>query len=381
MLLKQNSIFFLLLIFFGITSCKQITKATDFITKPTAKEIYARDFEDNDLLFSEWNSNFESSKKDSLKIKLPFTENIQLHCQNLQSYSYNLKLYEGEVFNLQVETAIDSIRFFSELFKVSEDSLKTLTTIAKAQTSETNISIPIKETATYKLIVQPEIYSSSKTVISVFTSPTYFFPVAGKDSKAIKSFWGAQRDGGKRSHKGVDIFASRGTPVVASVDGYISSTGNRGLGGNQVWLRDGLFGASLYYAHLDSIATSRGKRVKIGDTLGFVGNTGNAKYTPPHLHFGIYKSYNGAVNPLLFIKSADIPETDLNFDFISEQAVIKKSIANIRIGPSSKFEKVGQLKRNDTISILGNTKGWFHLKTKNGLKAFVYGNLAKPVSE
>ena len=142
-------------------------------------------------------------------------------------------------------------------------------------------------------------------------------------------------------------------------------------------MRDGLFGASLYYAHLDSIATQSGKKVKIGDTLGFVGNTGNAKYTPPHLHFGIYKGYNGAVNPLPFIKNAEIPETDNLFVAITPKAIIKNSVANIRIGPSSKFDKITQLKRNDTITVLGKQDDWLHIKTGDGQKAFVFKTLTQ----
>ncbi len=75
------------------------------------------------------------------------------------------------------------------------------------------------------------------------------------------------------------------------------------MGGKQVWLRDGIFEKTIYYAHLDSIVTSEGKRVKLGDTIGFVANTGNAKTTA--LHLGIYKT-NGAVNPLSFIKKTEV---------------------------------------------------------------------------
>ncbi len=76
--------------------------------------------------------------------------------------------------------------------------------------------------------------------------------------------------------------------MAVLANGRIGFTGEKGLGGKQVWLRDTKRGQSLYYAHLDSIAKTSGS-VKTGDTLGFVGNTGNARTTPPHLHFGIYK--------------------------------------------------------------------------------------------
>lgn len=58
-------------------------------------------------------------------------------------------------------------------------------------------------------------------------------------------------------------------------------------GGKVVWMRDEARGMSLYYAHLDSQHVAAGAYVRPGDTLGFVGKTGNARTTPPHLHFGI----------------------------------------------------------------------------------------------
>ena len=129
------------------------------------------------------------------------------------------------------------------------------------------------------------------------------FPVAGFSSK-IGSFWGASRDGGVRSHKGIDIFARKGTPVVAIADGVIVDKGNTGLGGKVVWLKTDGQPLRAYYAHLDTWKVKKGQRVKKGQVLGTVGNTGNAKTTPSHLHFGIY-TRKGAVNPLPYVKKAE----------------------------------------------------------------------------
>lgn len=128
------------------------------------------------------------------------------------------------------------------------------------------------------------------------------FPVSGFNSK-IGSFWGASRDGGERSHKGIDIFARRGTPVVAIADGVIVDKGNTGRGGKVVWLQPDDQPLKAYYAHLDTWKVKKGQRVKKGQVLGTVGNTGNAKTTPAHLHFGIYTK-KGAVNPLPYVKKA-----------------------------------------------------------------------------
>src|SRR5690606_18939666 len=126
------------------------------------------------------------------------------------------------------------------------------------------ISRPVKESGTYKILLQPELYASNTFQIDIYTEPSLAFPVAGFSDKAIQSFWGNTRSGGARLHEGIDIFAPRLTPVVDVSNGYISYTGERGLGGKQVWLRDGIFGASYYYyAHLDSIKINTTKKVSV----------------------------------------------------------------------------------------------------------------------
>jgi murein DD-endopeptidase MepM/ murein hydrolase activator NlpD len=127
------------------------------------------------------------------------------------------------------------------------------------------------------------------------------FPVQGLTGRAVQSGFGAARDRGRRRHEGIDIFAARGTPVVAAADGWVTRQTSNRLGGNVVWLWAPSVRASLYYAHLDSQAVQPGERVEAGDVLGYVGNTGNARGTAPHLHFGVYATLEGAVDPYPFV--------------------------------------------------------------------------------
>ncbi len=122
-------------------------------------------------------------------------------------------------------------------------------------------------------------------------------PVQGIRARQIAATFGAPR-GRDRTHQGVDIFAMRGTPVQAATDGVVLSVRDSGLGGKQVWLL-GPAGQRHYYAHLDGWAAglARGDIVQAGQVLGIVGDTGNAKGTPPHLHYGIYGA-KGAFDPL-----------------------------------------------------------------------------------
>lgn len=132
----------------------------------------------------------------------------------------------------------------------------------------------------------------------------FVFPVQGPHS--FIDSWGAPRSGG-RTHKGTDILAPRGTPVVACVSGTISRTNPKdtGLGGITVWLR-GNNGYSYYYAHLDGIASGirAGTSVSAGQLLGWVGSTGNAGSTN-HLHFCSYTSSGVATNPYATLRAAD----------------------------------------------------------------------------
>jgi peptidoglycan LD-endopeptidase LytH len=121
-------------------------------------------------------------------------------------------------------------------------------------------------------------------------------PVGGVRAAEVSDSWGAPRSGG-RKHEGQDIFAPRGTPVYSATEGYVVRVGENRLGGNVVFVA-GAGGRWYYYAHLDSHAPhlSVGDHVTPGTVLGYVGTTGNAAGTPPHLHFGVYAT-GGAVNP------------------------------------------------------------------------------------
>ena len=113
--------------------------------------------------------------------------------------------------------------------------------------------------------------------------------------QGLTDTWGAARSQG-RSHEGIDIFAPRGTPVQSTTQGIVRKVGENNLGGRVVVVV-GPGGAGHYYAHLEDYADiSPNDWVNAGDIIGYVGDSGNAKGTPPHVHYGIY--INGsAVNP------------------------------------------------------------------------------------
>lgn len=142
-----------------------------------------------------------------------------------------------------------------------------------------------------------EFADRARALFTPLTANGLRMPVVGVRTGNLDDSWHAPRDGGARVHKGIDIFAPRGTEVVAVADGIVSFIGDQRLGGHCIWLTTEN-GASFYYAHLDRWAPGlyEGMEVQSGDLLGYVGNTGNAKNTPSHLHFGVSEN-DEMVNP------------------------------------------------------------------------------------
>lgn len=129
-------------------------------------------------------------------------------------------------------------------------------------------------------------------------------PVSGVNRSKLKDTWAASRSNG-RAHEGIDILAPKGTKVLSTTDGLIGSMKDNNLGGKVIWIL-GPGGAWHYYAHLDGHkrGLKEGDYVRKGDLIGYVGNTGNARHTAPHLHYGLYLSGRGrgAVNPFPYLR-------------------------------------------------------------------------------
>ncbi len=142
-----------------------------------------------------------------------------------------------------------------------------------------------------------------------FKATHYVFPIAGGAS-FIDTYGAGRNDIYDGWHHGDDLFAPLGTPVVAVADGTLSPIGWDGLGGWRLWLTDAK-GNSFYYAHLAGYSRIilRHRHVTAGQVIGFLGRTGDAFTTPPHVHFEIHPhqfvalGYDGAVNPTTYLQS------------------------------------------------------------------------------
>jgi murein DD-endopeptidase MepM/ murein hydrolase activator NlpD len=116
-------------------------------------------------------------------------------------------------------------------------------------------------------------------------------PVEGVEKTELHSTFDEARGGGSRRHEALDIIAPRGTPVVAVAPGRIVKLFTSAAGGLTIYQFDEDQRYCYYYAHLDRYAPNleEGQTVRRGEVIGYVGTTGNASPSTPHLHFAIFK--------------------------------------------------------------------------------------------
>ncbi len=370
-----------------ITGCgSNTTPIREVFRKQTPYEKYEQSLKNTNLdktaLGQDWMMAGQRVLRDSLVVSIPFQETGYFAADQPAAYSYRTDARRGERIVVRVDVqARQPVRMFVDVFRLEG----TPRAVASADTADHMVNYEVQEDGQYLIRVQPELLRSGRYTLSVTSAPSLGFPVAGKDDKAIGSFWGVARDGGRRKHEGVDIFARRGTPVIAATEGTIRGVNTNNLGGKVVWLSDGKRDQVLYYAHLDSQMVQPGQRVKTGDTLGLVGNTGNAVTTQPHLHFGIYRYMGGAIDPFPFLRrpSAEPAAPAVNLQNLGEWHRISARNASLRVAPQARANTVAELERNTPLILLAGTGNWYRVALPDGTTGYLPKGsveaVAKPV--
>ncbi|HJU66027.1 MAG TPA: M23 family metallopeptidase [Gemmatimonadaceae bacterium] len=289
-----------------ITACDEVREIGERMETRTPHAEYAEALKSAGLeqtaLGRDWLFSGDSALAAPLEVTLPYRHEGTLVTNEAPALGLRFSLRRGQ--RLSVDVRMDSVQvmlLFIDLFRVSEDSGEAPRHIESAEVRTTFLETEARRDGDYLLRIQPELLRGGEYRLTISADPSLAFPVADRDQRAVRSYFGADRDAGRRRHQGIDIFAPRGTPALAVSAGFVRRVGTNFLGGNVVWVWDEERGHSYYYAHLDSQAVTFGERVHVGDTLGFIGNTGNARTTSPHLHFGIYAPGEGPVDPLPFV--------------------------------------------------------------------------------
>jgi murein DD-endopeptidase MepM/ murein hydrolase activator NlpD len=357
-----------------LASCKPVPVSHWFPVTPLEhyeKELYQAKLEKT-LAGQTWFRAGEAVLNDSVFSIAPYQERFFLG-DSIPAQAIRMKIPEGRklVITPGRESSDSTTKLFVELYRIKANGkpqrLDYLTD------NSFSITYNNEDQDTLLLLLQTGLNQELTVSLSLTTLPSLAFPVASHSMSDVISFWGADRDGGIRAHEGIDIRAKRGTPVIAAENGFVTQTGTNNLGGKIVFLTSMGSPYSLYYAHLDSQLVSVGARVLKGDTLGLVGNTGNAITTTPHLHLGIYSRGSGAVNPLPFIndKKEKIPGLPEKSRWLGETVRMKKKANLFLSAQFQESELITALPVGTMVQVVGEMAKGFRIKLENGTVGYI----------
>lgn len=352
----------------------------------TAHERYAASLRaaglDSTALGRDWLAASDSALQSPFVAALPARE-VGIYTRDVaRAVAWQVELAEGQRLEVSLRAEGLPARLFLDLFERTGDSTRPFVHRATADTAAATdggiaavllLRHEARRDGSFVVRLQPELLRSGRYELVIRTAPILAFPVEGQGNRAVMSFFGADRDGGRRSHHGIDIFAPRGTPVLAATTGVVRSTRPNTLGGKVVWLRDEVRGQSHYYAHLDSVVAQRGQSVEIGDTLGFVGNSGNARTTAPHLHFGIYERGRGPIDPLPWVRlvTAEPPAVRVDTAHLGRSVVARTAELRLRQAPSSDSEAVHLVPPEVGMVVVAGSGGWYRVQLENGTAGYL----------
>ena len=361
---------------------ERILQGNNDVSGLTPRQAYAVSLEEANLdrtaLGQAWFDAGDLAMNRAVEVQPPFREVGFMDPKEVTARGYRIHVQNGQRLSVEVTvTAIDTLSIFIDLYEIPESPEESLRHVATADSSN-SLVIESREDMTYLLCLQPELLRGGKYKIDIEINASLGFPVAGHTTDHIYSFWGAPRDGGRRTHEGVDVFAPKGTPVVAIAPGYVSRLDETLIGGKVIWVRDSRRNQAYYYAHLDEFLIEAGARVNIGDTLGTVGNTGNAIRTPPHLHFGIYQARRPK-DPLPFIHNIteSIPTIAADTSRLGDWVRVTARMANLRTAPYEEAEVLDKLPRHTAFMVVGGTSEWYYVQLPDEKLGFVQASFTE----
>ncbi len=370
----------------SLGACDQVDQISNELRDLTPHEAYMESLRAVKLaetaLGTQWASAAVRSLRDAPTVTLPFGEEGFLFAETPEARSYRVELRRGQ--RLSINAALDggdAFRIFIDVYRMPEDpSRSPLPVLSSASLSESLEYVSTRR-ADYVVRFQPELLHGGRYRIELRAGASIAFPVSERDTRAVLSFFGDARDGGSRNHRGVDIFAPRGTPVLSATNGEVYRVETTAIGGNVVWVRDSDRPQRIYYAHLDSQVVRDGMEVERGTLLGFVGNTGNARTTPPHLHFSVYA--RGAVDPFyyLFQPPQILPDASAPLDHLGAWTRTVSPGIRLREAPNSRAPVVSELEESTPLRVLAASGSWYRVRLPDGRDGFVAARLTEAVVE
>ena len=370
----------------SLNACDQVDQIRNELRDQTPHEAYMESLRAVNLaqtaLGTLWASAAVRALREAPTITLPFEEEGFLFAETPEARSYRVELRRGQ--RLSIEANLDGgdpFRVFIDVYRMPQDASNSPLPVFSSVFHSERLEYVASRRAEYIVRLQPELLRGGRYHITLRVDASIAFPVKERDTRAVLSFFGDSREGGSRNHRGVDIFAPRGTPVLSATNGRVYRVETTRIGGKVVWVRDSDEQQRIYYAHLDSQVVRSGMEVQRGTLLGFVGNTGNARTTPPHLHFSVYS--RGAVDPFYYLyhPSQTLPDASAPLEHLGEWTRTVSSGIRLRGGPSNRAEVIAELEESTPLRVLAASGSWYRVRLPNGRTGFVAARLTEAVVE
>jgi peptidoglycan LD-endopeptidase LytH len=310
------------------------------------------------------------------EVDTPFRETFHVDSTKAFAIGYRFAVKRGQRTEVKLETDPSADwRIFVDLFRAPEAGDEVPEPVATGGEGDLRLAFEPRRDGIYLLRVQSELLRGGSCTLVIRNVASLEFPVQGLGSSAIGSSFGAPREGGRRAHHGIDIFAPKGTEVRATSRARVRRVDEWRLGGRIIWLEDPERDLRLYFAHLDTQDVVEGAWVSPGDRIGTVGNTGNAKTTPPHLHFGIYVRGEGPIDPFpfLFQPKQTIPSIQADPDRLGAWVRTGAKAVPLQAGPQRKSALLRELPPGTPLRVVGATGSILRVELSDGMSGFVSG--------
>ena len=369
-----------------LSGCAPGSPLREAVRPSSPYERYAESLRDAGLdetaLGRDWLAAGDGVLTTATPVDLPLRETGYLSPDDPAARAWRFSLAQGRRLVIDVETiAADPFRVYLDLFELRGDPPE-LQLVASADEGAVHLAFEPERNGTFVLRLQPELLRGGRFTITQNTTATLTFPIEGREGGSIASSFGDPRDAGGREHQGIDIFAPRGTRVVAAAEGWVSSASTNNLGGNVVWIRTSR-GQSHYYAHLDEHLVGPGTHLRAGEPIGTVGNTGNARTTAPHLHFGIYRPGSGAIDPFPFVftGTARPAPVTADTDALGSWRRVSRGNVRLRAAPALTAPIMRDLPQHTVVHIDGAVRDWYRVQLPDGTPGFVSGRLTESIGQ
>ena len=314
----------------------------------------------------------QSSLQKPLQIKLPFKDRGYFSAEAVPAVAYTFAATKGQKISISMsQKPAENFRIYVDLLSFENQKMKSLAFI---DTVKNAVEYEISNTGDYMIRLQPELLTSGEYTLEINYGPSLAYPIKTTSRNNIQSFFGDGRDANTRKHEGIDMFAPRLTPVIAAAEGTVTRVNENNLGGKVVWMRPNGKDYTLYYAHLDKQIAVEGQQVAIGDTLGLMGNTGNAKTTAPHLHFGIYAS-GGAVDPFPYVNPVIKPLPVVTASATNFNATMRTNRSTpIYAMAEAGGVTIANLPSNAIVKVNSANRDWYRVVLPDGTEGFLQSN-------